>query len=182
MLLTALLCGCPIEEQYVDGNNIPGRYLDTDEGGFPTVIIIGPEEVSSFIDLDGKASDPDQPALTLDLQLHSSLEGQLWKGNPNSDGTWFWSGELEPGTHNLEAIVRDANGNSISAQHTVLVVGEEENFAPNCKIDSPLDKGTYEYNKDVEFLVDAEDPEKDPLEILWLSDIDDEIGTTATFT
>ena len=184
-LLAIAICGCPIEEQYIDTDNIP-NHQSTNSGEPPKVTIDGPDQATDVVELSGKASDPDQPAITLVLQLHSSLDGQLWKGNPNADKSWTWGGQLTPGTHEIEAIVRDANGNSNSATHSVQVASEPfdtaVNLPPKCQIDSPAHKGVYKADLVIEFSVDASDPEADPLDIVWNSNIDGEIGTATKFS
>ena len=78
-------------------------------------------EPGTMTQLAGRATDADQPDQTLIVELSSAQDGPLWRGNPNSEGDFFWEGQLSDGLHLLTAVSTDAAGVKVVARSSTWV-------------------------------------------------------------
>ena len=168
MLLWSLLivaAGCPDQPLTLTTSPIAGV---SGVGTPPLVSISTPESVLGPVDIVGDAHDPDQPAMTLFSAMTSSLDGELYTGNPTPDGLVLWTGELTPGEHEIALVVEDAAGNTAEATASLLVIGD--NIPPNCLITSPEDGAMLPSGEYIPFSADVEDPDGENPTTLWWSD------------
>ncbi len=150
--------------------------------GAPTVIFVGPAEGSEISGGDGltvvgTVTDEQQPWDTLDITLTSSIDGNLWLGNPASTGTV--TADLDPltiGPHILTLIAEDEDGNIGQASVNITVL---EDGRPEVSIDSPTSGETFSITDTISFqgtVVDDE-TEANLLRVTWESDIDGVLTT-----
>lgn len=172
IFLSALLLGCP--EQVVDTQPL------VQEGEPPSVQVDEPVEIQPGVVLvAGMASDAQDPATDLLIELHSSVDDLLWSGSPSSDGCWSWQGPLTPGEHTLSITVYDTEGHEATVQYELRVRGE--NHAPTCEILYPMDGFPFETGDSIYFKGKAEDEDGDELLLLWSSDLQGSLFMGETF-
>jgi len=124
------------------------------------------EQVENRVHLSGLVWD-DQLVMMLNMNLMSDRAGSLWQGNPNSDGSWEWTGELEPGHHMMTLRVVDREGHENQSEFEIDV---RTNDSPSCQILEPS-AGSYSMDQLVSFQADAADPDGDDIWLLWTSSI-----------
>jgi hypothetical protein len=117
----------------------------------------------------GTAIDAEQAPSTLPLSLGSSIDGTVWRGNPDGDGEWSWSGELTPGTHSLGIQAIDREGNVVVDAVRLQV---RTNASPTCRILEPRDGARVPVRAPILFEARAADADGDAMIILWRSSLD----------
>jgi len=142
------------------GDDTPTAVLD-DAG----VWVDGP-----WMHVEGIAADDDQPPWTLQVDLASSLDGDLWTGRPDADGHWSWVGAPSAGEHTLTATVTDAEGNFTSVEHTVTF--ERQNRPPSCAIISPGVDAIFASGQPVVLTGAWEDRDGDEVRLTWTSNVE----------
>ncbi|MBN2800753.1 MAG: hypothetical protein JXX28_16550 [Deltaproteobacteria bacterium] len=155
-------CGADVETQTQD--------LSVAADTPPQLTLERVDEVEfGVVSLSGTLRDAEQPESTLLVELSSSLNGALWMGNGGSDGTWSWEGTLSAGTHALSLSVRDASHNEQVLEEEIWVHGVNE--APRCEILSPAEGSVFAAREEVPFSALVEDPNDDPVLLLWHSSL-----------
>ncbi|MEC7985353.1 MAG: hypothetical protein VX278_09330, partial [Myxococcota bacterium] len=122
------------------------------------------------ITFSGLVFDPDIPEELLTVVWTSSIDGELFSGSPDSDGTTaFSSGDLQSGTHSVSLSVEDEKGLSCTSSMAMIV-----NANPIVEILSPLDGDVFNENEAVLFegLVSDSDEGAEELAIQWQSSVD----------
>jgi hypothetical protein len=154
------------------------------ENSAPLVILQSPTDAASFVTTDSvlvraSVSDDthsiDELVVTFSSSLGGPLGGQL---SPDADGFVEWSGALLAGGHTLTARVDDPRG--LLGEDTVTITVVEADAPPTCTVAVP-GLGIYNDSETVPLLgqvADAEDA-AETLDILWESNIDGTVDTTA---
>ena len=144
--------------------------------GAPTVILIGPADGAELSAADeitvvGTATDDEQTWDSLEVTVSSSLDGNIWVGNPESNGTVSVAGlDLSVGTHTLRLTAEDEDGHTAYDESTFTVL---EDGRPTANIVEPV-KGTY-FNTDtlnLEGVVSDTETDAEDLLVTWSSDVD----------
>jgi hypothetical protein len=153
------------------------------DGPPPMVSITSPTEGTHFgltdaIAFRGEATDVEDGSLTEGFLIWpSNLEGQLGVGE-SFDCT------LPSGAHTITLTATDSA--AVSSTTTVsITVGDITNRLPDVTIESPENSGTFLTSVDIAFSAIADDPEDGALtghSLVWVSDVDGEIGTGEAFT
>jgi hypothetical protein len=146
----------------------------------PSVAITSPVDGSTLIETDAvtfsaTASDEEDGDLSAGLAWTSDLDGAI------GVGASFALSTLSLGTHLVTASVTDSDGSEGSAAIGVTVIA---NTAPAVSIAEPTPWSTSLEGDPVTFTASALDAEEGDLsaELVWMSDLDAEIGTGASFT
>ncbi len=165
IIITALLLGCP-EAEVVDTQPL----TQDDLGQPPAVSVDEPLEIEpGVVIISGSAFDAEDSPLTLLVELYSSVDELLWKGNPGTEGRWSWEGALTPGEHLLTITARDSDGHETIEQLGWHIRGE--NHAPTCEILYPMNGYPFDQGDSILFRGDAWDEDDDELLLLWSSDL-----------
>ena len=143
----------------------------------PTAAILQPANGASFnkgatVQFQGTASDGDGDGLT--LVWESSLDGTL------SGVASFTRSDLTVGVHVISFIASDGTA-ADTAQRSITIV----NQAPTAAITTPTGGSVFNLGSQVGFNGTGTDPEDGSLggaSLVWLSTLDDQIGTGESFT
>ena len=152
--------------QFADFEDIIITVNDITANNFPNVIINAPQQneaVSGIYDIIWTATDPDQPANTLDMMIEYTYNGYPWQaletGQDNNDGTFTWdtAGLSNANDYTLRVTAIDDQGNP--AIDTVLLTLDNQ-FTPNINIIAPVENEVISgmYN----ILWQATDSDQDP--------------------
>ena len=150
---------------------------DVDEGGDPTLIVLGPIEgevytFSQTITVVATATDDEQSWETLNASIISSRDGTLWTGTPASNGaiTEDFAG-LSTGPHQIAVSVEDADGNVVSESVTVEVTDDGE---PDVAIVNPPAESSWWTDETLTFEGVVGDDITEPADLIveWSSNID----------
>lgn len=121
------------------------------------------------------ATDSDLEATDLNVTIESDVDGILYEGAPDSDGSVrFNTNSLSTATHVLTLVVTDELGASCMASVTY-TAGD----APEVEIATPESGSTVNEGEEVTFLATVSDLEDAPTDIalVWISDVDGELST-----
>ena len=134
----------------------------------PMLVIVSPSDgdrigLDEGVTLSGTAADPEHPAALLQMAWSSDIDGPLPAPGINTVGSFWSAAHLTSGDHVLTAMVSDPDGLTASQRVSVRVnhvpVPPVVTIAPNpAWTDDPLS---------AEVLVDATDPEGDPVTLSW---------------
>ena len=128
--------------------------------------------------ISGFVADADQAASTVPIRLESAIDGVLYEGNADGDGSWHWQGELTLGENPLRLSAVDREGNESS--RTVLL-NVRRNAVPDCRIVRPVPGAVVRVGEDVRFTAEVFDADGDPLNVLWRSDLDGALAIGESF-
>ncbi len=115
----------------------------------------------------GVVDDRRTPMEDLLVSWTSSLDGQLFQGQPSADGsTGLQASSLTAGSHEITLRVVDPRGMSGTDRVTIAVL---ENGAPSIVITEPIASNVYHSDAAVSFVVGVIDPEDPPtaLRVDW---------------
>lgn len=174
LFLVGVLTACgdePVElltEPLVVSSEPPLVQIDLDDDQ----LWVTPGEIS------GLAVDPEQAASTVPLVLTSNIDGSLWRGNPDGDGSWSWQGDLSVGVHSLQVEAVDREGNRVLDSVRVAV---RTNAVPRCRILEPTDGARVRRGDQIRFRGEGVDDDGDPLLYLWRSSLDGPLFEGTTF-
>ena len=163
LLLPVLLAAGCNDGAFASLNSPPGASILEPEHG--TEIREG-----ETVRLRGFVDDNRTPLDRLLVSWTSSLDGQLFEGQPGDDAiTSLEVTTLQPGEHDISLRVVDPRGLSGTDQVTITVL---ENGAPSIVITEPLPDGVYHSDVPVPLVVGVIDPEDDPtdLRVNWTHD------------
>ena len=173
--LMAGLIGCPGDE--LDTGDVWEPAPNTD----PNVTLTVPTGAfEGSVEINGSASDADQPASTLLVTVEAAVDGSpntvLFSGNPDVDGTWQTDVGLSPGDYTITAKVVDGAGGEDSSASKALTINAV-NQVPVCSILSPADNEVFGGGDFITFSATATDFEDGSnLTIFWDSDIEGSIA------
>lgn len=148
----------------------------------PTAEITAPTAAGPWysdrpVPLEGRVSDPEDAAETLEVRWVSSLDGELAAtATVEPEGTVHGYGTLSAGTHALQLFVTDSAGQDAS-DDVVITVGPP-NRAPACAVTAPSDGGVSAVGQTVALAGTVSDPElaPDALTVGWASSRDGALG------
>ena len=123
VILTALVIGCS------------PRGITESPPVVPTVTSTPPtlswevlSQPQAVVLVEGLVGDAEQPVSTLLVSISSNLAGEIWRGNPRSDGRFAWSQPSSDGTywlvagsHQLTVTVTDSTDEAVFSEKTVEV-------------------------------------------------------------
>ena len=136
---------------------------------------------NELVTFTGVLSDTEDTATDLVAYWTSSIDGDLTPvdATPNSDGEITGYGNLSEGQHVIELHVEDTTG-KINKDSMVIEVAAA-NSGPSCEITEPLSNAAGAEGDMVTFIGQVEDPDipNNELVVVWTSDKDGEIGTSA---
>jgi hypothetical protein len=146
----------------------------------PVVTITSPADASSSTETDevtftATATDTEDGDLAPSLAWTSSLDGSI------GTGATFPLTTLSVGAHQITAAVTDSHGAPAS---DVIDITVNANTAPVVTISEPSNVSTSLVGDPLTFTGDAFDAEDGDVTValVWTSDLDDQIGTGASFT
>ena len=131
--------------------------------GIPSVSLISPEDGSVYysnqeVIFSASVSDPEDEAQDLEISWTSSLDGDLGiDDQATTEGEVFGAGTLSEGTHQIEILVTDSQGNESSDASIVEVL--PPNTAPFCGIDAPIDNSIFLQGETIVFEATVSDTE-----------------------
>jgi hypothetical protein len=132
-------------------------------------------ELGVAVDIEASATDVDQSAPSLDVQIESDVDGLLGSGPAASDGSVLASGlALSEGEHIISLLVTDELGATCTDTRTVRI-----GRAPVVAIASPVDGDVINEGETVALLGTVADPDTAHGDLVasWASDADGAIGT-----
>ena len=145
----------------------------------PSLSIEAPERYSEFIigeDIQfvATASDDEDGDIGSSVVWESNIDGVIGAGVP------FVISNLSLGMHYITASVTDSHGEIETARTVITVLSNP----PEVEITAPTDGTFYYAGNDVQFEGNAQDIEDGDLStsIVWVSSLDGEIGTGASFS
>lgn len=126
------------------------------------------------VTFEGNADDPeDGPIPAESLAWSSSLDGELGSGDTISTDS------LSVGIHVISLVATDQNGAKTAANITLQVNGK-----PIVAIQSPPVNNLYNPGENISFNGSGSDPEEGTLsgaDLIWVSDIDGQVGSGTSF-
>lgn len=150
--------------------------------GSPSASILSPaDKTQAFfsypVKFNGTGNDPQDGDLTgTALSWYSDIDGYI------GGGTNFTTTELSEGTHTITLTARDSHG--LQAMDIVELQVNPPGY-PVASVTSPRNTGKYIHGNDILFngtAVDADDGELNGSSLIWVSNIDGQIGTGQSFT
>lgn len=147
------------------------------DGTPPTLNILGPANGLTVLQGDpvtfqATASDAEDGSLDAAIQWTSSKDG------PIGSGATFSTSTLSPGTHVINATVKDSSGNTVSKAIS-LVVKATTNTGPTITLLAPADGSIFVQGTTINFQATASDAEDGDrtANIQWTSNINGLFGT-----
>lgn len=153
---------------------------DDSEPGGPDADIISPTDgavitVGAEVTFTGEATDEEDGTIPCEsLAWESSVDGAI------GTGCSFVKSDLSAGEHAIKLTATDSDGKKGWATVNILL-----NQAPSCSIVSPLADERFLVDEEIVFEANASDPEDGAIEennIIWISDIDGELGRGSTLS
>jgi hypothetical protein len=121
-LITQLSVGC------VGGGTPPPPAVPIVNSTPPTVIWEAGIQPQAVVLIEGRAGDSEQPVSTLLVVIESNTSGEVWRGNPRSDGVFIWNQPtldgtywLTSGTHQITVSVTDSTNQVVQLTKAVEV-------------------------------------------------------------
>ena len=151
----------------------------------PTITLLSPDASNQYyadqlIEFSAIIADAEDEAADLQYEWESSQDGILSISSPpDTDGTISSFASLSEGQHAITLRVEDTTG-KISSQDIAIQVGGV-NTDPTCSITEPTSGQGFTFDQNITFSGTAadEDINNSLLNILWESDLDGVINTTA---
>ena len=162
----------------------PDTPTDPGSNRAPEASISAPGDQSSWqagesITFSGSAVDPEDGVLTgAALRWLSSIDGEL------GTGTSIARNDLSEGSHTVRLIATDSEGRADTAS-VAIGVGAPANLPPTATINLPESGKEFTVGQSISFQGTGSDPEDGTLtgsSLVWLSDLDGQIGTGIVFS